>query len=119
MHTPTHSPAESMPSAEPNREPMEAGESEPAEPAESGGYTICINVRGDGTFSVYRDALHENEGAGPEGMPGAGGDRFDQLDTIDRALKAAVTIYKTNPMGPNAEQQAMESTYTAMAQQPR
>ena len=98
-----------LPPAAPGADSAMSPAETPAAPmAESGGYTICVDVRPDGTFSVHKEAAGErgpmpgDAGAAPaddEGgeMAGEQVEETESIDNIEGALKAVYGIYQENP----------------------
>lgn len=66
--------------------------------AGANGYEICIAVKPDGTFNVYK----EDAKAEMAEMPNGGGESSDQGESYDNpsdAFRAAFEILKSNHMG--------------------
>lgn len=88
-------------------EPTE--EAPAAEAQEPGGYTICIDVKPDNTFEVYKEAPEPAEattGSPDQGDTGAptpepteppSEDR-QSFDSLDEALKQVIRLHRQNPM---------------------
>jgi hypothetical protein len=93
----------SMPMATPATDEPEPTEEPPAgEASESGGYTICVTCKPDGSFEVYKEDAEE-EASEPAGQaeamePPAGEPARQSVDSLEEALKQVIRIHKQNPM---------------------
>ena len=75
--------------------------------AGSEGYEICLCVYADGTFAVHKDPL---ESPSQEQAEGEGNESEQHVTSFEDALKAAVQIYKANPVQAS-EQASFESGF--------
>ncbi|MBI4001398.1 MAG: hypothetical protein HY348_06415 [Nitrospira defluvii] len=82
-------------------------EAEPAPAASGGGYKICIRVNADGTFSVYKEDVAEGM---KEGEPAAQGEAGAPISDFGDALRAAMQIFKENPVG-DSEQASFDAGF--------
>lgn len=79
-----------------------------AAPAQGGGYKICLLVKADGTFSVYKEDVAEEM---REREAAAGSDHGDSISDFGDALRAAMQIYKENPIG-ESDQASFDAGFT-------
>lgn len=99
-------------------DPMQSTQSTESETEPTGdeaGYTICIDCLPSGTYRTRKIPLHQEQeqedGPTAEGLPGPDNEAMD-VESFEQALKAAVMIYRQNPMD-SAEQAQMEAGYQA------
>ena len=85
---------------------------------EGDGYTLCIDVKPDGTFHVAKEPLEGPGEEAAEGQPGGEGgtptppmdgsggeEEGEDVDTFEDALKCALRLYRDNPISNNPEAQ--------------
>lgn len=75
--------------------------------ASADGYEICIKVQADGTFAVTKEPLDEAaEPSTPGQAPEATADDAGHtVNSFEDALKAALRLFKTNPVQVTEETQ--------------
>lgn len=94
--------SDSMPSEPENAEESAAEGGD--ERGESGGYSIVINCRPDGTHDVFTHPLIESsERDNPDGLFG--------LDSLEDALRGVIAIKKQGPDYASAEDEGMMQGY--------
>lgn len=83
-----------------------APQPEPADESTSGeGYEICIQVHADGTFAVSKEPLDDASEAPDSQALGMAEKPDSTVPTFEDALRAALKIFKTNPVNANEETQ--------------